>query len=107
MKEQQILKLHGDYLSENGDGEVERVCWGSKGESFCDAHGKPCSAESVNGDFCQSGENGGYLLKVTPHVLRTSTVTYLKQQGFQDSDIMKVPGHASSSMVCAYDKTSQ
>ena len=38
--------------------------------------------------------------KVTPHVLRTSTVTYLKQQG----DIMKVTGQASAAMVCAYDK---
>lgn len=43
--------------------------------------------------------------KVTPHVLRASTVTYLKQQGFSDSDIMKITGHASAEMVNAYDKS--
>jgi hypothetical protein len=35
------------------------------------------------------------------NVLRASAVTYLKQQGFSDSDIQKVTGHASSQMVNA------
>ena len=56
-------------------------------------------------DLCEDGSKIGD--KVTPHVLRTSTVTYLKQHGFQDSDFMKVTGHASASMVASYDKTSQ
>ena len=45
--------------------------------------------------------------KITPHVLRASTVTYLKQQEFSDSDIMRVTGHASAEMVYAYDKSSK
>lgn len=57
--------------------------------------------------FAKAGEAAGIPFKVTPHVLRASTVTYLKQQGFQDTDIMKVTGHASAAMVCAYDKTAQ
>ena len=44
---------------------------------------------------------------LTPHVLRASTVTYLKGQGFSDGDIMKVTGHASSKLIYAYDKGSR
>lgn len=56
--------------------------------------------------FEKAGIKASLPFKITPHVLRASTVTYLKQQGFSDSDIMKVTGHASSSMIYAYDKTS-
>nr|WP_079979275.1 tyrosine-type recombinase/integrase [Candidatus Protochlamydia sp. R18] len=55
--------------------------------------------------FAKAKEAAGIPFKLTPHVLRATTVTYLKQQGFQDSDIMRVTGHASSEMVYAYDKT--
>ena len=44
--------------------------------------------------------------KVTPHVLRATWVTYAKQQGVQDTDILKVTGHSSSRMVYCYDKSS-
>jgi integrase/recombinase XerD len=57
--------------------------------------------------FSKAGQKAKIPFKVTPHVLRASTVTYLKSQGFSDSDIMKVTGHASAEMICAYDKTSQ
>lgn len=57
--------------------------------------------------FSKVGRRAGIIFKVTTHVLRASIVTYLKQQGFQDSDIMKVTGHSSASMVASYDKTSQ
>ena len=57
--------------------------------------------------FEKAGKIANIPFKVTPHVLRASTVTYLKQQGFSDSDIQKVTGHASSQMVNAYDKSSR
>ena len=57
--------------------------------------------------FDRAGRKAGIAFKVTPHVLRASAVTYLKQQGFADSDIQKVTGHASSEMVNAYDKSSR
>jgi integrase len=57
--------------------------------------------------FEKAGAIAKIPFKVTPHVLRATTVTYLKQQGFSDSDIMKVTGHASSEMVNAYDKSSR
>lgn len=34
-------------------------------------------------------------------------IDFLKQQGFSDSDIQKVTGHASIAMVNAYDKSSR
>ena len=57
--------------------------------------------------FAKAGVKANIPFKVTPHVLRASAVTYLKQQGFSDSDIQKVTGHASSAMVNAYDKSSR
>lgn len=57
--------------------------------------------------FAKAGRAAGIPFKVSPHVLRASAVTYLRQQGFQDSDIMRVTGHSTSEMVNAYDKTSR
>ena len=78
-----------------------------EGKVFVTRTGKTVQLNRLTETFAKAGRRAGIPFKVTPHVLRTSTVTYLKQQGFQDSDIMKVTGHASSSMVASYDKTSQ
>lgn len=77
------------------------------GFAFITRSGKPIMMTRLAQTFDKAGKAAGVPFKVTPHVLRASTVTYLKQQGFQDSDIMKVTGHSSAAMVCAYDKTSQ
>lgn len=77
------------------------------GTVFITRSGKSVMVTRLAQTFEKAGKEAGIPFKVTPHVLRASTVTYLKQQGFQDSDIMKVTGHASSAMVCAYDKASQ
>ena len=74
---------------------------------FITRAGNGVMANRVAITFAKAGQAAGISFKVTPHVLRASTVTYLKQQGFQDSDIMKVTGHSSAVMVGAYDKTSQ
>lgn len=74
---------------------------------FITRSGKPIMMTRLAQTFDKAGKIAGISFKVTPHVLRASTVTYLKQQGFQDTDIMKVTGHSSAAMVCAYDKTSQ
>ena len=77
------------------------------GKVFVTRTGKEVRLNRLTETFAKAGRRAGIPFKVTPHVLRTSTVTYLKQGGFQDSDIMKVTGHASASMVASYDKTSQ
>lgn len=57
--------------------------------------------------FVKAGRVAGLPFQVTPHVLRASVVTYLKGQGYGDTDIMKITGHSSAEMVAAYDKTVQ
>jgi len=57
--------------------------------------------------FARAGKRAGLPFNISPHVLRASTVTHLKKQGFSDSDIMEVTGHASSEAVNAYDKSQQ
>ena len=74
---------------------------------FVSRFGKPIDLRWVAAMFSKAGKQAGLPFKITPHVLRASTVTYLKKQGFADSDIMKITGHANSAMVHAYDKSSR
>lgn len=90
-----IMKALKDYLQ------------GREGFVFISRNGNPVILNQVANTFARAGMLAGITFKVTPHVLRASTVTYLKQQGFTDSDIQKVTGHASSEMVNAYDKSSR
>ncbi len=77
-----------------------------EGLVFVTRNGKPVMLKQVANVFAKAGKSAGIPFKVTPHVLRASTVTYLKLQGFPDSDILRVTGHASAEMVYAYDKRS-
>jgi integrase len=77
------------------------------GNVFVTRFRKPVKLNRLTVTFAKAGLLAGLPFKITPHVLRASTVTYLKQQGFSDSDIMKVTGHANSGMVFAYDKSSR
>lgn len=78
-----------------------------KGYVFISRLGKPVMINQLAVTFAKAGKAAGIPFKITPHVLRASAVTYFKQQGFQDSDIMLVTGHSSSEMVYAYDKSSR
>lgn len=78
-----------------------------QGYVFLSSKGNPVILNQVANTFARAGKKSNVPFKVTPHVLRASAVTYLKQQGFSDSDIQKITGHASSEMVNAYDKSSR
>lgn len=78
-----------------------------QGLVFITRTGKTIPLCQLASTFAKAGNLANIPFKVTPHVLRASAVTYLKQQGFSDSDIQKVTGHASSEMVNAYDKSSR
>lgn len=80
---------------------------GRTGYVFVSRFGKPIDLRWVASMFAKAGNQAGLPFKITPHVLRASAVTYLKQQGFADSDIMKITGHANAGMVHAYDKSSR
>lgn len=90
---------------------VMRQMWnyidGRQGYVFISSKGNPVILNQVANTFSKAGKKARIPFKVTPHVLRASAVTYLKQQGFSDSDIQKITGHASSEMVNAYDKSSR
>lgn len=72
---------------------------------FVTRTGKNVTRMRLNYSFARASEAAN-LEKVTPHMLRTTWVTFFKQQGIQDTEIMKVTGHTSSKMIYAYDKTS-
>jgi len=87
--------------------ELKQHVGDRQGVVFVTRTGKAIPLCQLAKTFSKAGIRARIPFKVTPHVLRASTVTYLKQQGFSDSDIQKVTGHASSEMVNAYDKSSR
>ena len=87
--------------------ELRQYIGEREGLVFITRTGKGIPLCQLAATFEKGGKIANIPFKVTPHVLRASTVTYLKQQGFSDSDIQKVTGHASSEMVNAYDKSSR
>jgi len=72
---------------------------------FITRSGKKVPRIQLATTFAKAGSRANIPFRVTPHTLRSSNVTFLKQQGFGDSEIMKVTGHASAEMIYAYDKT--
>jgi len=76
-----------------------------RGLVFVTKIGTKVHPTQIQRTFYQAGERAGVPFKVTPHVLRATTITYLKQQGFSDTDIMKVSGHQDSAMIRMYDKS--
>lgn len=88
-------------------GELRQYIENREGLVFVTRTGKRIPLCQLAKTFAKAGLRANIPFKVTPHVLRASAVTYLKQQGFSDSDIQKVTGHASSAMVNAYDKSSR
>lgn len=85
--------------------EIRRLVDDRKGLVFTTSRGKSVSLGQVAKTFAKAGALAGIAFKVTPHVLRASAITFFKQSGLCDSDIMKVSGHLSCEMVNAYDKS--
>lgn len=72
---------------------------------FVTSRGLPVRPTQVARSFRRAGRAAAIPFAVHPHVLRTSTVTIYKAHGAEDSDIMKVTGHASAQMVAMYDRS--
>jgi integrase len=73
---------------------------------FITRTGKMVTRLRLNHSFDQAGKKAKIKFKVTPHVLRATWVTLVREQGASDSQIMQVTGHRNNKMVLAYDKTS-
>ena len=85
-----------------------RECIGTRaGYVFITSLGKPLRRLQLSNTFAKAGKKAEISHRITPHVLRASCITYLSQQGFHDSDIIKVSGHSSMEQVRAYDKSSE
>jgi len=87
--------------------ELKYLVGDREGLVFITKYGKQIARSHIDRSFKFAGMDAGIEFKVTPHVLRASCVTYLKQQGYSDSDIMKVTGHSCSKVLNSYDKSSR
>lgn len=76
-----------------------------KGLVFITKRGNPITLKQLSRTFSKAGVASSIPFKVTPHVLRATSITEFKRIGCSDSDIMKISGHTSSKMIHAYDKT--
>ncbi len=81
--------------------ELKQYIGDRQGLVFIIQTGKAIPLCQLAATFDKAGKAANIPFKVT------SIVTYFKQQGFSDSDIQKVTGHASSQMVNAYEKSSR
>jgi integrase/recombinase XerD len=77
----------------------------TEGYVFITSTGNRISPSQLNRSFQSVGKKIGVPFRITPHTLRTSTITFLSSQGFSDSDILKVTGHSSAKMIRLYDKS--
>jgi len=75
-----------------------------KGLCFVTKNGRQISPNQLDRNFIKAGQIAGIPFAVTPHVLRVTLVTKLKGMNVQDSDIIKITGHASPVQLAAYDR---
>jgi integrase/recombinase XerD len=84
---------------------IEYIDGRDKGLVFITKNGNKVHSTQLNRSFEVAGIRSKLNFKITPHTLRTSTITYLVKQGFNDSEIMKITGHSSPNMIRLYDKS--
>lgn len=74
------------------------------GPAFVTRSGRKIIPGSLNRLFIKAGKRAGVPFPVTPHVLRVTLVTRLKELRVQDTDIMKITGHTNIGQLARYDK---
>ncbi|OGG93277.1 MAG: hypothetical protein A2527_13605 [Candidatus Lambdaproteobacteria bacterium RIFOXYD2_FULL_50_16] len=86
--------------------ELQTYIAGRKqGLCFISQNGRRLAPNQIDRNFKKAGALAGIPFVVSPHVLRVTLVTRLKEYKVQDSDIIKITGHASPVQLLAYDKT--
>ena len=78
---------------------------GRRGLVFVTKNGNQIAPFQIDRNFLKAGEQAGIPFRMTPHVLRVTLVTRLKELKVQDSDIMKITGHATPAQLVAYDRS--
>lgn len=85
--------------------ELKQYVDGRKGYVFVTRNGRKLAPNQIDRNFLKAGKKAGIHFRVTPHVLRVTLVTRLKELRIQDTDIMKITGHANPGQLASYDKT--
>ena len=85
--------------------ELKEYVGQRSGLVFITQNGRKISPFQIDRNFLKAGERARIPFRVTPHVLRVTLVTRLKELKVQDSDIMKITGHANPAQLSSYDKT--
>jgi len=85
--------------------DLNKYLGNRNGLVFVTRNSKKIAPYQIDRNFVKAGIRAGIPFRVTPHVLRVTLVTRLKELRIQDSDIMKITGHANPAQLSAYDKT--
>lgn len=72
---------------------------------FINRTGKKIWSGDLRNSFILIGKRAKIPFSMTPHVLRVTLVTRLKELRIQDSDIIKVTGHSNVKEMAKYDKS--
>lgn len=85
--------------------ELRQYIGNRSGFVFITRNGKRICPYQIDRNFIKAGLNADIPFRVTPHVLRVTLVTRLKELKIQDTDIMKITGHANPAQLSSYDKS--
>ena len=85
--------------------ELQKYIQNRVGLVFVSRNNKKIAPYQLDRNFIKAGKKAEVPFRVTPHVLRVTLVTRLKELRIQDSDIMKITGHSNPAQLAAYDKT--
>ncbi|MBU2646376.1 site-specific integrase [bacterium] len=85
--------------------DLKRYIGQRTGLVFITRNGHRISPFQIDRNFLRAGRQAGIPFRVTPHVLRVTLVTRLKELKIQDTDIMKITGHANPAQLASYDKS--
>ncbi|WP_348660537.1 tyrosine-type recombinase/integrase [Chlamydiifrater volucris] len=77
-----------------------------KGFVFSTSSGKKLQKDYVWRQLVSISENCNLSYKITPHVLRATSICMYREYGFSLGDLIEITGHSSIEMVRYYDKTS-
>lgn len=72
---------------------------------FVNNNGNKVCLRYLHNIFAKAGKKARIPFNVSPHVLRVTLVTRLKELRVQNTDIMKITGHSSVQQLDEYDKS--
>lgn len=77
----------------------------TSGPLFATSSGKTVDYKQFTYTMKRAAVRAGIKRRVHPHALRASAITHYRSLGFQDFQVQRLTGHASTAMLNAYDKS--